>query len=169
MEPVSVDFQRLRSQSGDRILECLAMEHLGLAGQLRTVWLRKIIVERALTRGDYVLSGGARSDYYIDKFSLFADPHILRRIARLFTPVISEYQSRHRRRHRTRRRGHRDRRLATVGIADDRRAQKTPRRTALSPTSTSKARTAPVSTCSCSKTSSRTDATCSSRRRGCAS
>jgi orotate phosphoribosyltransferase len=53
-------------------------------------WLRKIIVERALTRGDYVLSGGARSDYYIDKFSLFADPQVLRRIARLFTSVIAE-------------------------------------------------------------------------------
>ncbi len=47
------------------------MEHLGLPD---LAWLRKIIVERALTRGDYVLSGGARSDYYIDKFSLFSDP-----------------------------------------------------------------------------------------------
>jgi len=64
------------------------MEHLGLQ---ELAWLRKVIVERALTRGDYVLAGGARSDYYIDKFSLFADPHILRRIARLFTMVISEY------------------------------------------------------------------------------
>jgi orotate phosphoribosyltransferase len=64
------------------------MEHLGLQ---ELAWLRKIIVERALTRGDYVLAGGARSDYYIDKFSLFADPHVLRRIARLFTAVISEY------------------------------------------------------------------------------
>ena len=54
------------------------------------VWLRKIIVERALTRGDYVLSGGVRSDYYIDKFSLFSDPHVLRRIARLFTSIIAE-------------------------------------------------------------------------------
>ncbi|MGC1381832.1 MAG: phosphoribosyltransferase family protein [Candidatus Baltobacteraceae bacterium] len=53
-------------------------------------WLRKIIVERALTRGDYLLSGGVRSDYYIDKFSLFSDPLVLRRIARLFTPVIAE-------------------------------------------------------------------------------
>ena len=49
-----------------------------------------MIVERALTRGDYVLSGGVRSDYYIDKFRLFADPHVLRRIARLFTPLITE-------------------------------------------------------------------------------
>ena len=53
-------------------------------------WLEKVIVERALTRGDYLLSGGARSDYYIDKFKLFADPHVLRRIARMFAPVISE-------------------------------------------------------------------------------
>jgi orotate phosphoribosyltransferase len=53
-------------------------------------WLKNIILERALTRGDYLLSGGARSDYYIDKFKLFADPHVLRRIARLFGPIISE-------------------------------------------------------------------------------
>ncbi|MEA2688922.1 MAG: hypothetical protein QOD51_1529, partial [Candidatus Eremiobacteraeota bacterium] len=26
-------------------------------------WLRNVIVERALTRGDYLLAGGARSDY----------------------------------------------------------------------------------------------------------
>jgi orotate phosphoribosyltransferase len=31
-----------------------------------------------------------RSDYYIDKFRLFADPTILRRIARLFTQLVSE-------------------------------------------------------------------------------
>lgn len=53
-------------------------------------WLKQIIVERALTRGDYVLAGGARSDYYIDKFKLFSDPHILRRIARMFTPILTE-------------------------------------------------------------------------------
>ena len=53
-------------------------------------WLRSVIMEKALTRGDYLLSGGARSDYYIDKFKLFADPHILRRIARMFAPIISE-------------------------------------------------------------------------------
>jgi orotate phosphoribosyltransferase len=53
-------------------------------------WLRGVIMEKALTRGDYLLSGGARSDYYIDKFKLFADPHILRRIARMFAPIISD-------------------------------------------------------------------------------
>ncbi len=63
------------------------MADLGLP---ELAWLRKIIVERALTRGDYLLSGGARSDYYIDKFSLFSDPLVLRKIARFFTPIISE-------------------------------------------------------------------------------
>ncbi len=53
-------------------------------------WLKNIIMEKALTRGDYLLSGGARSDYYIDKFRLFSDPQILRRIARLFTPIIAD-------------------------------------------------------------------------------
>jgi orotate phosphoribosyltransferase len=53
-------------------------------------WLRKVIVERALTRGDYMLRGGIHSDYYIDKFALFSDPQILRRIARLFTPLITQ-------------------------------------------------------------------------------
>ncbi|MFN2461403.1 MAG: orotate phosphoribosyltransferase [Candidatus Velthaea sp.] len=53
-------------------------------------WLQQVIVERALTRGDYLLSGGARSDYYIDKFRLFSDPQVLRRIARLFAPVVAD-------------------------------------------------------------------------------
>jgi orotate phosphoribosyltransferase len=69
------------------------MEHLGSPDQPpapELIWLRKIIVERALTRGDYVLSGGVHSDYYIDKFRLFADPNVLRRIARLFTSLIAE-------------------------------------------------------------------------------
>ena len=53
-------------------------------------WLKQIIMERAITRGEYLLSGGVRSDYYIDKFRLFSDPQVLRRIARLFTPIVSE-------------------------------------------------------------------------------
>ncbi len=53
-------------------------------------WLHKIIVERAITRGEYLLSGGVRSDYYIDKFRLFSDPQVLRRIARLFAPIVAE-------------------------------------------------------------------------------
>ena len=53
-------------------------------------WLRQVIIERAITRGDYLLSGGARSDYYIDKFKLFSDPQVLRRIARLFSPIVAQ-------------------------------------------------------------------------------
>ena len=70
------------------------MEYLGPSDPIGRIpeitWLRKIIVERALTRGDYQLSGGARSDYYIDKFRLFSDPQILRRIARMFVPIVAE-------------------------------------------------------------------------------
>jgi orotate phosphoribosyltransferase len=43
-------------------------------------WLMSTIFERALTR----------SDYYIDKFALFSDPAVLRRIARMFMPIVSE-------------------------------------------------------------------------------
>jgi orotate phosphoribosyltransferase len=53
-------------------------------------WLRSTIIQRALTKGDYLLSGGVRSDYYIDKFRLFSDPHVLRRIARMFSSIVSE-------------------------------------------------------------------------------
>ncbi|MDP9024297.1 MAG: hypothetical protein M3N13_02830, partial [Candidatus Eremiobacteraeota bacterium] len=61
---------------------------LGRIPEIR--WLHKIILERALTRGEYLMAGGVRSDYYIDKFRLFSDPAVLRRIARLFTPIVSE-------------------------------------------------------------------------------
>ena len=54
-------------------------------------WLRRTISERALTKGDYVLSGGVRSDYYIDKFRLFSDPYVVRRIARMFSPIVAEW------------------------------------------------------------------------------
>jgi orotate phosphoribosyltransferase len=53
-------------------------------------WLRTMIMERALTRGEYLMAGGVRSDYYIDKFRLFSDPEVLRRIARMFAPIVSE-------------------------------------------------------------------------------
>jgi orotate phosphoribosyltransferase len=53
-------------------------------------WLKQIIMERAITRGEYLLSGGVRSDYYIDKFRLFSDPQVLRRIARMFAPIVAE-------------------------------------------------------------------------------
>ncbi|MGH7706690.1 MAG: orotate phosphoribosyltransferase [Vulcanimicrobiaceae bacterium] len=66
----------------------LGHSRLGQIPELK--WLVNTIMERALTRGNYILSGGIRSDYYIDKFKLFSDPAILRRIARLFTPIVAE-------------------------------------------------------------------------------
>jgi orotate phosphoribosyltransferase len=53
-------------------------------------WLVSTIMERALQRGEVLLAGGTRSDYYIDKFRLFSDPSVLRRIARLFAPIVAE-------------------------------------------------------------------------------
>ena len=53
-------------------------------------WLVATIMEKALTRGEYLMAGGVRSDYYIDKFRLFSDPGILRRIARLFAPIVAD-------------------------------------------------------------------------------
>ncbi len=53
-------------------------------------WLVNMIVERALTRGEVLLAGGRRSDFYIDKFALFSDPAVLRRIARLFAPIVAD-------------------------------------------------------------------------------
>ena len=53
-------------------------------------WLVNMILERALTHGEVLLAGGRRSDYYIDKFRLFSDPAVLRRIARLFVPIVAE-------------------------------------------------------------------------------
>ncbi len=53
-------------------------------------WLVSMIMERALTRGEVLLAGGRPSDFYIDKFRLFSDPAVLRRIARLFAPIVSE-------------------------------------------------------------------------------
>ncbi|TAM59641.1 hypothetical protein EPN52_07380 [bacterium] len=54
------------------------------------MWLQKLIIERAIVRGDYATAGGHRTDYYIDKFRLFSDPTILRRIARMFAPAVAE-------------------------------------------------------------------------------
>jgi orotate phosphoribosyltransferase len=65
-----------------------AESKLGRIPELR--WLQHTIIEKALTKGDYILSGGARSDYYIDKFKLFSDPQVLRRIARLFAPIVAD-------------------------------------------------------------------------------
>ena len=42
----------------------------------------------SLLRGDFVLSSGARSSYYLDKYLFETRPDILRRIARAFVPHV---------------------------------------------------------------------------------
>ncbi|TAM74628.1 orotate phosphoribosyltransferase [bacterium] len=54
------------------------------------MWLQKLIIERAIVRGNYTTAGGHKTDYYIDKFRLFSDPTVLRRIARMFAPSVAE-------------------------------------------------------------------------------
>jgi orotate phosphoribosyltransferase len=44
--------------------------------------LGRDLVATALLRGDFVLSSGARSDYYLDKYRFETRPDVLRRIAR---------------------------------------------------------------------------------------
>jgi orotate phosphoribosyltransferase len=72
------------------------MEHLGPESHVplgmipELKWLKTMIMERALTRGEVLMAGGKRSDYYIDKFRLFSDPTALRRIARMFAPIVSD-------------------------------------------------------------------------------
>lgn len=49
-------------------------------GDLRS--LAADVAEAALLRGDFVLSSGRRSSYYLDKYRFETDPRLLRRIAR---------------------------------------------------------------------------------------
>ena len=46
------------------------------------------LVEAALLRGDFVLSSGARSDYYLDKYRFETRPALLRGLARLLADAI---------------------------------------------------------------------------------
>ena len=46
------------------------------------------IVDAALLRGDFVLSSGVRSDYYLDKYLFETKPDLLRRIAPLLAELL---------------------------------------------------------------------------------
>jgi len=50
--------------------------------------LGRDILEAALLRGDFVLSSGARSDYYLDKYLFETRPGILRRLAPLLAELV---------------------------------------------------------------------------------
>jgi len=53
------------------------------------VVLGRDIAAVSLLRGDFVLSSGARSSYYMDKYLFETRPDILRRIATAFVPHVS--------------------------------------------------------------------------------
>jgi orotate phosphoribosyltransferase len=50
--------------------------------------LGRDIAAVSLLRGDFVLSSGARSSYYLDKYLFETQPDILRRIAAAFVPLV---------------------------------------------------------------------------------
>ena len=58
---------------------------LDLEQRART-WRR--LIEVALLRGDFVLSSGRRSPFYIDKYLFETDPELLRAIARLLAGML---------------------------------------------------------------------------------
>ena len=58
---------------------------LDAAARART-WTR--LVQVAFLRGDFVLSSGRRSSFYIDKYLFETDPDLLREIARLLAAML---------------------------------------------------------------------------------
>ncbi len=50
--------------------------------------LARDVARVALLRGDFVLSSGARSSYYVDKYLFETDPGVLRRIASWLAPLV---------------------------------------------------------------------------------
>jgi len=50
--------------------------------------LGRELVEAALLRGDFVLSSGARSDYYLDKYRFETKPALLRKLAAELADLI---------------------------------------------------------------------------------
>ena len=57
-----------------------------LAAERRS--LAQEVARVALLRGDFVLSSGARSSYYVDKYLFETDPGVLRRIASSMASLV---------------------------------------------------------------------------------
>jgi orotate phosphoribosyltransferase len=50
--------------------------------------IRRDLLDAALLRGDFVLSSGARSDYYLDKYRFETRPALLRDLAELLADLV---------------------------------------------------------------------------------
>jgi orotate phosphoribosyltransferase len=70
------------------VADFYSVQHLVRTKEERRSELARDIVNAAYLRGDFVLSSGARSSYYFDKYLFETRPSILRRIASEFAERI---------------------------------------------------------------------------------
>jgi orotate phosphoribosyltransferase len=54
--------------------------------------LRRLLVDRALLEGDFVLRSGKRSSWYLDKYRFETEPTILRALGTSFSEAVREYE-----------------------------------------------------------------------------
>jgi orotate phosphoribosyltransferase len=54
--------------------------------------LARLLVERALLEGDFVLRSGKRSSWYLDKYRFETDPELLRALGASLSEAVSEFE-----------------------------------------------------------------------------
>jgi orotate phosphoribosyltransferase len=54
--------------------------------------LARLIVERALLEGDFVLRSGKRSTWYLDKYRFETDPELLRALGERIAAIVAEHE-----------------------------------------------------------------------------
>ncbi|CAN5782984.1 orotate phosphoribosyltransferase [soil metagenome] len=54
--------------------------------------LGRMLAERALLEGDFVLRSGRRSSWYLDKYRFETEPEILRALGKSLTDAVSEFE-----------------------------------------------------------------------------
>jgi orotate phosphoribosyltransferase len=54
--------------------------------------LARLIVDRALLEGDFVLRSGKRSTWYLDKYRFETDPELLRALGERIAAVVAEHE-----------------------------------------------------------------------------
>lgn len=59
---------------------------------MRDITLGRVIAERALLEGDFVLRSGKRSSWYLDKYRFETEPEILRALGESLADAVSEFE-----------------------------------------------------------------------------
>ena len=59
---------------------------------MRDIALGRIIAERALLEGDFVLRSGKRSSWYLDKYRFETEPEVLRAVGESLADAVSEFE-----------------------------------------------------------------------------